>query len=98
MGKNRGGCVIVQSHEERFGAISEEMKTVDGIDKEAECAERMKKELGALLKCGEYAPGSIECRRCHTRAERRRDAVRLVMKAQRLEREMGRASLSAKGA
>lgn len=93
MRTNTMSCLIVQKHEENFRAITRRINAANGADREAECAERMKEEVETLLKCAKRNASKAECRHCHILAKNRKDTVKLIMKAQELEREMDRASI-----
>jgi hypothetical protein len=88
MGNNATRCIIVRRHDKLFRAIIQRMKATVSIDTEAECAGRMWKEVGSILKCEKFSAAIPECKQCHVIAEGRRNAVRLIMRAQKFERKM----------
>jgi hypothetical protein len=88
MGNNATRCIIVKRHDKLFRGIIQKMKVTVSIDKEAECADQMGKEVGSILKCEKFKAASPECKQCHAIAEGRRNAVRLIMRAQKFERKM----------
>lgn len=96
MGSSATSCIVFKRHEKLFRVNSRKMNEAGGVDEEAEYAERMGKEVSAILKCEKFSASMSECKQCHAIAESRRNAVRLIMKAQKFERDMNLAPYSQK--
>jgi len=77
-------CSTFQKQEPVIQDIVEKINNVKEVQKKAELAEEMQKEVEVLFSCTDFDENNIDCGNCRFIANLRKKTTELIMKAKRL--------------
>lgn len=74
-------CPIFQSKNEVIGGITKALNEAKNVIRKAYLADRLIKEVEALLSCEHFNKKRIDCKICHYIANLRKKTANLIIKA-----------------
>lgn len=77
-------CSTFQKQEPVIGNITDKINKAKDVQKKAEYATELQKEVDVLLSCSDYKEENLDCKNCRFIANLRKKTADLIIKAKKL--------------